>query len=394
MGSLRALDYAAIGIYMALMAGIGLVLGGLIKSVGDYFKGGGTLPWVVAAISNYMSLFSAFIFAAYAGIAYEHGLVAVTLIWCTVPPALVAVALFAHRWRRAGIMTPVEYLETRFNSPGAPVLLLGRDRRAHDRGDRSRSPSSRGDGTNDGRHVRRHHVGGRLRAERDGERLRPRRVPAADAARGLRARAAPRGADRDAGAGGVDRGGGPAGRALRRGLRGETEAERETWADYLRADQGPQGFFAADRDARARQLSVDDLEPFWHYTRGHLWALRILDRPPRHPLSFLEPLLESDALYRWVKKYNWANSWAAGNQVLAGATALFAARDWFGAAEVDRVMEQGMYPARTHIMLGSWFYPLSIAWIAHMLGDTGHEGPYRLNSMSLHGSNVFSLEHA
>lgn len=117
MVTLQTLDYVAIGIYMTLMAGIGLALGGLIKDVGAYFKGGGTLPWVAAAISSYMSLFSTFIFVAYAGIAYEYGLVSVTLIWCTVPAALLATAVFAARWRRAGIMTPVEYLETRFNSP-------------------------------------------------------------------------------------------------------------------------------------------------------------------------------------------------------------------------------------------------------------------------------------
>ncbi len=46
------------------------------------------------------------------------------------------------------------------------------------------------------------------------------------------------------------------------------------------------------------------------------------------------------------------------------------------------------------MMLGSWFYPLSIALTAHLLRDTGFEGPYRLNPMSLHECNVFSLEHA
>ena len=51
-------------------------------------------------------------------------------------------------------------------------------------------------------------------------------------------------------------------------------------------------------------------------------------------------------------------------------------------------------PGRTCIMLGSWFYPLSIALIAHMLRDTGYEGPYRLNPMSLHECNVFSSQHA
>src|SRR5690606_32850657 len=46
-----------------------------------------------------------------------HGLVALTLIWSTVLPALIGVAFFARRWRRAGIMTPMEFLETRYNMP-------------------------------------------------------------------------------------------------------------------------------------------------------------------------------------------------------------------------------------------------------------------------------------
>ena len=48
-------------------------------------------------------------------------------------------------------------------------------------------------------------------------------------------------------------------------------------------------------------------------------------------------------------------------------------------------------PTRTHIMLGSWFYPLSIALVAAMLGDTGYEGPYKLNKMSLHECNVVDI---
>jgi hypothetical protein len=44
-------------------------------------------------------------------------------------------------------------------------------------------------------------------------------------------------------------------------------------------------------------------------------------------------------------------------------------------------------------MLGSWFFPLSIGLVAHMLRDTGFEGPYRLNPISPHECNVFSMEH-
>lgn len=317
----------------------------------------------------------------------------------------------------------------------------------------------------------------------------------------------------------------------------------DAWAERFHANQSPHGFFAADPAVRKEPWTIAEMEPHWHFTRGNLWSLRVLNRAPRHPLRFLEPLLDAKALYRWVRQYNWSNSWAAGNQVLACATALLASRDWFGATEVNQVLEQGLYPAleevfdertgfwgtqfgtdlpnglfgtihiapiyfaqgwplralernvdstlscqladgsfwpggsdcpdfdgaymmsnlaeltdyrrddlmaaarrylehalmhedahgcgwllhrrgstpqqwrprphwlwkpgagnvtaeyrdedpsRTHIMLGSWFYPLSIALIAHMLGDTGYEGPYRPNPMSLHQCNVFSFQH-
>jgi len=125
MNNLRFLDYAAIGIYMTLMAGIGIFLGRYIRSAGDYFKGSNAIPWISGAISNFMTKFSTFIFVAYAGIAYSDGIVALTLIWSTVLPALVGAYFFARRWRRAGVMTPVEYLETRFNAPVRQILSWG-----------------------------------------------------------------------------------------------------------------------------------------------------------------------------------------------------------------------------------------------------------------------------
>lgn len=125
MQTLQPLDYAAIAVYMVLMAGIGLFLGKYVNNVGDYFKGGSGIPWVAGAISNFMTKFSTFIFVAYAGIAYQHGLVALTLIWSTVLPALFAVAVYAKKWRRAGIMTPIEYMETRFNASTRQLFSWG-----------------------------------------------------------------------------------------------------------------------------------------------------------------------------------------------------------------------------------------------------------------------------
>lgn len=328
------------------------------------------------------------------------------------------------------------------------------------------------------------------------------------------------------------------------GLDDLSEQDRDGWAAYLCADQCEDGLFRSASHQNRVGSGIESIEPDWHYTRGHLWALRILGRSSPRPLRFIEPLLDAEALYRWVKKYDWSNAWAASNQVLACATTLMAVRDWCDRPEIDTIMQQGMYPAleelldentgfwgtqfgadlsnglfgtihvtpiyfaqgwplravernidstlacqlddgsfwpggsdcpdfdgaymmanlgalsdyrrddlheaarrylrhalmhesadgcgwrihrrdsppgqcksrphwiwkpgasrvtaeyrdedpdRTHIMLGSWFYPLSIALIASLLRDTGYEGPYRLNPMSLHECNVNSLEHA
>lgn len=125
MNTLKTLDYIAIAVFMAMSVGIGIFLGKYVKNIGDYFKGGNTIPWSLAGISNFMTMFSTFIFVAYAGIAYEHGLIALVILWSSIPPALFTAYFLAKRWRRAGISTPVEFLETRFNAPVRQVLSWG-----------------------------------------------------------------------------------------------------------------------------------------------------------------------------------------------------------------------------------------------------------------------------
>ena len=110
-------DYVAIIIYFLIMAGIGMFFKWFVKDSDAYITGSNTIPWVVAGVSNFMAMFSTFVFVAYAGIAYEHGIVSVTVLWSTVPACVIAAMVFAKRWRRAGVSTPIEYLETRFNAP-------------------------------------------------------------------------------------------------------------------------------------------------------------------------------------------------------------------------------------------------------------------------------------
>ena len=111
---LVTLDYAIIIAYLILMAFVGVFFGWFIKDVGSYLKGGNTIPWIISGVSNFMSMFSTFVFVAYAGIAYEHGLISIVVFWSTVPACMVAGRFFATRWRRAQLTTPVEYLERRY----------------------------------------------------------------------------------------------------------------------------------------------------------------------------------------------------------------------------------------------------------------------------------------
>ncbi|OPZ08562.1 MAG: Sodium/glucose cotransporter [candidate division BRC1 bacterium ADurb.BinA292] len=112
--SIAPADYLILAGFFGLMLVIGFYFAGRMRDLGDYFSGGRRVPWWLAGTSYYMSSFSAFAFVAYSALAYEHGWVAVTLYWVSVPAALVSVALVAARWRRAATTSPVEFLEERY----------------------------------------------------------------------------------------------------------------------------------------------------------------------------------------------------------------------------------------------------------------------------------------
>ena len=106
-------DYIVILGYFTLVLLIGLYFRRQQKTATDFFAGGHQISWWLAGISLYMSGFSAFTFIVYSEMAYRYGLVAILLSWTSVPACLLGGTLFASRWRRARIITPVEFLEQR-----------------------------------------------------------------------------------------------------------------------------------------------------------------------------------------------------------------------------------------------------------------------------------------
>lgn len=113
-GQLERADTIVVVGYFVLMLGIGAYYYRYMRGMKDYFSGGNRIPWWLSGVSFYMSSFSAFTFVAYSELAYKHGFVAITLYWTTAPAVLIGALLVAWRWRRARILSPVEYLEQRF----------------------------------------------------------------------------------------------------------------------------------------------------------------------------------------------------------------------------------------------------------------------------------------
>jgi solute:Na+ symporter, SSS family len=112
---MRAADLAVLAAYFLTMIGVGIVYARHMKSLNLYFAGGKQLPWWLAGVSFVMSYVSALSIVVYAGLGYHYGFVALTIYWTTVPATLLITWLLARRWRRAGIITPVQFLETRFS---------------------------------------------------------------------------------------------------------------------------------------------------------------------------------------------------------------------------------------------------------------------------------------
>jgi solute:Na+ symporter, SSS family len=116
-------DTAVLVTYFIAMILVGVIYSRRVKSLDMYFAGGKQLSWWLGGVSVVMASVSTFSIVVYSALGYQYGLVALTLYWTTVPATLLATWLFAVRWRRAGVLTPTEFLETRF-SPGVRQLFV------------------------------------------------------------------------------------------------------------------------------------------------------------------------------------------------------------------------------------------------------------------------------
>src|SRR6476469_2809126 len=115
--NLSAIDWAIVVAYFALSMGIGLLFtkkGG--ESIEEYFLSGRNVSWWLAGASMVATTFAADTQLVANGVAGNW------LWWDFLMSGMLTVFFFARLWRRAGVMTDVEFAELRYSGKPAAVL--------------------------------------------------------------------------------------------------------------------------------------------------------------------------------------------------------------------------------------------------------------------------------
>jgi len=113
--SIQLPDYLVILSYFLIIVTVGLYFARYIRQSKDYFAAGNTMPWWLAGTSFYKASFSALLFVIYNEIAYKYGLVAIVILWISPICILLGGYVTARRWRRSRVITPLGFMERRYN---------------------------------------------------------------------------------------------------------------------------------------------------------------------------------------------------------------------------------------------------------------------------------------
>ncbi|HMG00766.1 MAG TPA: sodium:solute symporter family protein [Gemmatimonadaceae bacterium] len=121
--ALTAIDWAIVAAYFLLSIGIGLYFtkrGG--ESLNEYFLSGRQVTWWLAGASMVATTFAADTPLVVTGFVYDHGVAGNWIWWNMLMSGMLTVFFFARLWRRAHVMTDVEFAEIRYS--GRPAAAL------------------------------------------------------------------------------------------------------------------------------------------------------------------------------------------------------------------------------------------------------------------------------
>jgi SSS family solute:Na+ symporter len=117
------IDWAAIAAYFLLNILIGLYYRKrATSSTEDYFVSGRKVSWWLAGTSMVATTFAADTPLAVTGLVASYGIAGNWLWWSMLMSGMLTVFLYARLWRRAGVVTDVEFAEIRYS--GKPAAFL------------------------------------------------------------------------------------------------------------------------------------------------------------------------------------------------------------------------------------------------------------------------------
>lgn len=93
---------------------VGLSFGRQGGDMKSFFAAGGAVPWGINGLSLFMSFFSAGTFVVWGSIAYQYGLVAITIQMAMCIAGFLIGYFIAPKWRATNSLTVAEYLTKRF----------------------------------------------------------------------------------------------------------------------------------------------------------------------------------------------------------------------------------------------------------------------------------------
>src|SRR6266542_1667100 len=116
-------DWLIIGLYFAFNIAIGFYYKARAgKSTSEFFLSGRNVPWWLAGTSMVATTFAADTPLAVTGMVAANGIAGNWLWWCFVASGMLTVFFYARLWRRAGVMTDIEFAEIRYS--GKPAAFL------------------------------------------------------------------------------------------------------------------------------------------------------------------------------------------------------------------------------------------------------------------------------
>src|SRR5712671_6208473 len=120
---LTTFDWSVIAAYFLFNLGIGLYYSRRARgSTSEFFLSGRNIPWWLAGTSMVATTFAADTPLAVTGFVAKNGVAGNWLWWNMVMSGMLTVFLYARLWRRARVMTDVEFAELRYG--GTPATFL------------------------------------------------------------------------------------------------------------------------------------------------------------------------------------------------------------------------------------------------------------------------------